>query len=506
MTPSDDPLTELAVQLAALSGSDVTTVRDSLARDPAHSRLEARRAALRDIARHERPVAGGEGAVRLVLLIDQFEEAFTLNAAPGGETDRQRFITALDAMAASPAGADGEPAALVVIAVRGDFCDKCAAYAELADAMQDSQIVVGPMTESDLRLAITGPAAAAGLRLEPGLTDTILDDLRAAGTSPAAGVLPLLSQAMMLTWENRDGDRLTSHGYGNTGGVSRAVQVSADATYDALPDADQALAREILRSMTVADRDGRLTRRPVTQAALAGLRGSGQSPADAVVEKFAERRLIVLSDGTAEIAHDALLTAWPRLRGWLEDDQASWRLHSQLADDAAEWDARDRSPDFLYRGTQLEAVKQATVIWDANPDRYPVLSTPQQDFLHDSEHASARGIRRRRMLTATLVILLIAALTGASLAVSAALNANHQKNLAAYQSRLTASGELAAESQQLDTADPVRAAQLAAAAWQIAPTAQARQSMLTVLAQPERLTLSAVVIRPSSAVAAATAV
>src|SRR5262249_39797668 len=161
-------------------------------------------------------------------------------------------------------------------------------------------------------LAITGPAAATGLRLEPGLTDTILDDLRAASTSPVAGVLPLLSQAMILTWENRDGNQLTRHGYSNTGGVSHAVQISADTTYDALPDAAQALAREILRSMTVADRDNRLTRRPVTQAALAGLRGPGQSPAETVVEKFAERRLIVLGDGTAEIAHDALLTAWPR--------------------------------------------------------------------------------------------------------------------------------------------------------------------------------------------------
>ena len=116
----------------------------------------------------------------------------------------------------------------MVIAVRGDFLDRCAAYAELAAAMQENQFVVGPMTDSDLRLAITGPADAAGLHLEPSLTETILGDLRAAGTDTAAGVLPLLSQAMLLTWENRDGDRLTSHGYGQSGGISRAIEISAD--------------------------------------------------------------------------------------------------------------------------------------------------------------------------------------------------------------------------------------------------------------------------------------
>src|SRR5215472_16947421 len=119
------------------------------------------------------------------------------------------------------------------------------------------------MTESELRLAITGPAEAAGLRIDPGLCDTILGDLRVAGGDRSAGVLPLLSQAMALTWEHREGDRLTSHGYAQTGGVSHAVQTAADRVYDALSPGHQAVAREVLRSMTVAGRDGTLARRPV---------------------------------------------------------------------------------------------------------------------------------------------------------------------------------------------------------------------------------------------------
>ena len=161
-----------------------------------------------------------------MLIVDQFEQVFTLSPGPGGEADRQAFITALCATATNPVGPKQEPPALVVIAVRGDFWDRCAAYPELVGALQDGHFVVGPMTESELRLAITGPADAAGLRIDPALTDTILGDLRAADGDDAAGVLPLLSQAMALTWEKREGDRLTSHGYGQAGGVSHAVQTA----------------------------------------------------------------------------------------------------------------------------------------------------------------------------------------------------------------------------------------------------------------------------------------
>jgi hypothetical protein len=103
------------------------------------------------------------------------------------------------------------------------------------------------MTESELRVAITGPAGAAGLHIDPALTDTILGDLQVAGAARSAGVLPLLSQAMALTWEHREGDRLTSRGYAQAGGVSHAVQTAADRAYDALPTGQQAIARDVLR-------------------------------------------------------------------------------------------------------------------------------------------------------------------------------------------------------------------------------------------------------------------
>jgi hypothetical protein len=234
LTPTGHPLTELAAQLAALGGADPVSLRRELAQHPAEAHLAVRAAVLADVARragrHQPP---GDGDERLVLILDQFEQVFTLNQGGGAEAERLAFLTAVCAAATSPTGPDLRPPALVVVAVRGDFWDRCAAYPVLAGALGNAHLVVEAMSESDLRLAITGPADAAGLRIDLALTDAILSDLRATSGDNAAGALPLLSQAMLSTWNNREGDRLTSHGYARAGGVSHAVQNSADEVYDA---------------------------------------------------------------------------------------------------------------------------------------------------------------------------------------------------------------------------------------------------------------------------------
>ena len=186
-------------------------------------------------------------------------------------------------------------------------------------------------------------------------------------------MLPLLSQAMALTWEQREGDRLTSHGYAQAGGVSRAVQTGADRAYGTLPAGQQAIAQEVMRSMTVASRDGGLARRPVTRQDLyAGLPEAARSDIDAVLDAFAAERLTVLDGDKAQLSHDVLLRAWPRLRGWLEEDQASWILYGQLADDAAAaWHDSHGDPSFLYRGAQLTTLQQAVTRWSASPGSYP---------------------------------------------------------------------------------------------------------------------------------------
>jgi WD40 repeat protein len=487
ITPATDPLTELAAALALLGGGDTARIRDALARAPRDAHLAVRQAVAAGAARRDpgSPPPGPDPAP-LVLIVDQFEQVFTLSPETvdqDGAASRQAFITALDAAATTAVGPAGRPAAIVVIAVRGDFWDRCAAYPELARHLQDGQFVVGPMAGPDLRLAITGPADAAGLDIDDSLADAIVSDLHAAGGGDV-GALPLLSQAMLLTWENRDGDRLTSHGYAQAGGVSRAVQTSADAAYNALAAEQQAAARDILRSMTVTGRDGQVNRRPVDRADLYAAHPGARAHIDVVLETFAARRLIVLDAGSAQIAHDALLRGWPRLRGWLEDDQASWILHAQLSAAAADWRDKHEDPSFLYRGTRLSAIRQAAARWAADPGRFPALTATEREFVHASERAAARGTRRRRAVAVALVLLLIASFTGAGIAVSAARNADKQRTLAV-------SGELAAESETLDGSAPPAAAELAAAAWRMAQTPQARQSLLGIFAQPGRAVFGA---------------
>ena len=493
MTPTKDPLTELAARLAAIGGPDALAVRDGLARHPDQAHLAVRSAVL--AARHdgEPPWPGdgaGDGTGRLVLIVDQFEQVFTLNPDLDGRATRQAFITALCSAAANPVGPGLAPPALVVITVRGDFWDRCAAVPELAGALQDGQFVVGPMTESELRVAITGPAETAGLRIDPALTDTILGDLRAAGADGSAGVLPLLSQAMALTWEQREGAWRTSHGYAQAGGVSHAVQTSANRVYESLSAGQQALAREILRSMTVASRDGGLARRPVTREDLyAGLPGAARADIDAILDAFAAERLAVLDDDKAQLSHDVLLRAWPRLRGWLEEDQASWILYSQLADAAVAWHDSDDDPSFLYRGGQLAALQQAVVRWSANPARSPVLSGTQRDFLQASERSAVRSSRLRRGAFAVLALLTVLAVAASGLAFSQRGAAIRQRDQAIY-------NQLIAEALQFGASNTTFAAQLTLAAYRIRPT----QDLASRLLNTENTPLSSPIAAGSAGV------
>ena len=478
MTPTAHPMSELAAHLAIVGGRDPAAIRHELMDTPGQAHLLARDIMLTAGSHSHGPGVSGD-TERLVLIIDQFEQLFDL-VGEDGEQERAAFIEAVCAASTRPAGPSAQPPAVTVIAVRGDYWDRCASYPPLVRAMEHGQFIVGPMNEADLRRTITGPAGVSGLRIEAALIDSILADLRTASAEQATGVLPLLSQAMMLTWEKREGNSLTSRGYGATGGVARAVQVSADTVYDMLPGDQKTIARDLLRQMTAVGGDRRPVRRPASRTELRARWPASERPKiDAVLEAFARSRLLVLNADSAEIAHDALLQAWPRLRGWLEEDQAGLILYGQLAEDALLWHSNAKDPSFLYRGAQLAAIQQAVSAWDAEQGRYPALTAHEADFLHASQRSATRASRQRRMLAATLVILLIATVAGAGFAIASARTANQQRISAT-------SGRLAAQSAALDAVDPVTASQLAAAAWKVSQTVQARYSLLESAAQPER--------------------
>jgi hypothetical protein len=472
--PGRRPLAELAAQVAVLAGEDAAVILAELTDDPGQAQMVIRRAVAADSARR----TGGN--TRLVLIVDQFEQIFTLSTEPGGEAERRAFITAICAAAAKPAGPLHQPPAAVILSVRGDFWDRMAAYPELARALQDGAFVVGPMTGADLYEAATGPAAAAGLEIEPALADTIRADLETATDSgDTIGLLPLLSQAMLLTWENREGNRLTSRGYELAGGVSLAVQVSADNAYNALTVRQRDLVPGLMRAMTVVSSDRRFTRRPVTREELySGHPISDRAEIDAILDELAARRLVVLNGNTAELGHEALIQAWPRLRAWLADDQASLHIYSELAEDAYRWQANSGDSSFLYSRTRLATLQSVIDRWAADPGRLPELSGIQREYLRASSRLAARATRQRRAVIAALVALLLVAATGSVTAVISRRNA-------VLLTAAAASGQLADKSESLGTADAATAAQLAAAAWRISPTAEAYQAMQDVVTKAD---------------------
>ena len=274
---------------------------------------------------------------RLVIAVDQLEELF---ADSVDERERAAFVDALVEAAWDP-----DRRAAVVLALRADFFGRLAPFVELTDLVGPGTVLLGPMTRSELRRAIEGPAERAGLEVEPELVEALVDDV--AGE---AGGLPLLSTALLDLWHRREGRSLTLAAYERTGGVSGAVGRHAESAFRSLSAADQTIARRIVLRL-VAGGDGEaLTRRRASRAELDADEGSDIA---AVIAALAERRLLVVGDESVELVHEALLEQWPRLTGWVEEDAHGRRLHGHLSQAASDWDASGRDPGELYRGARL---------------------------------------------------------------------------------------------------------------------------------------------------------
>ena len=484
-TPTRAPLEELALHVAPLAGADAAAVRRGMAADPDGFALTARQAAL---ARPAGPPGNGDGPAvhggqpslqrRLLLVVDQFEELFTQCPEEG---QRRAFITALHAAATAGHGPDQPPAALVLLGVRADFESHCVGYPQLAGPVQDRYLVT-PMTERQLRMAITEPAKKAGSQVDGDLTDLLLAEVRNGqpGTF-SAGVLPLLSHALDQAWRSRAGQVLTLADYERTGGIDGAIATSAQRAYDGLTPAQQVAARHVFLRLTATSSDGMDSANRVTRAELT----DGKSAAEAqdvetVLEAFAAERLLTLAAGTVELSHEAVLTAWPLLRDtWLADSHADRIARSRLHTTAAEWARHSHDPSYLYTGSLLAAATGTAARVGADPARHPPLSQSERDFLHASNHAHRRAVRRRQAVIAGLLALTLTALTTAGFAVHNAATARHQHAVAL-------SRQLAAESLNIDGTYPVTARQLAVAAWAVFPTSQAYSAITTLLAEQEQ--------------------
>ncbi|MFF3109142.1 helix-turn-helix domain-containing protein [Kitasatospora sp. NPDC057904] len=426
--------------------------------------LAALREALEEAAREEPSGAG------LALIVDQFEETFTLCA---DEEERRAFVRTLCGLATV------RPAALVVLGVRADFCGRCLDHPELVPVLSHGLLALGPMAGAQLRESITRPAAEAGLGLEPGLVEVLLRDLgERAGAAESAGVLPLLSHALLATWQRRDGRTLTVEGYLGTGGIHGAVAESAERVFSGLGAGQRELARQLLLRLVQVGPEGEEFRRPVARAELLSLLVGGDG--GAVLDAFVRARLLTVDRETVAITHEALLRAWPRLRDWVEADRAGLLIRRQLGEAAAEWDRDGRDPAALYGGARLAAAWQ----WAQDPLHHGELTDGQTGFLrasrkHEDERqgVARRQARRQRRLIVSLVLLLVITLTAGAFAYQ-------QRSSAVDQGRTATSRAMAAESGRLAAGRPEASMLLADRAFRLAPTVEARSALLSTQAQP----------------------
>ena len=485
--PTGSPLRGLAMQLADIAGADPVSVYRSLSATPDEASMLVEHAVSSSVGRAADPgpgppadTAAASAAPRLILVVDQFEELFTAGEDnDAGQAERQAFIAALHAAATVPVGRQKLPPALVVAAIRADFLGQAIAYPPLRAVIDAGLFTVGPMSEAELRLAMTGPAAEAGLGVEPALVEAVISELReGAAGGLGSGALPLMSQAMAATWERREGNMLTLRGYRRAGGVADAVNRGAQAAFDALTGRQRDAARLVFTQLTVVMPDGRFVRRRCSRADLDFPQAGMTADINAVINVFSAQRLLVLGQDSVEISHDVLLHTWTQLRDWLGDDQLDRALYSQIVTDADTWDINRQDPSYLYRPGRLAAIDVAVMRWQEAPTRYPPLPAASKAFLRAAHHAASRSNRRRRGVIAGLLALTVTATSAAGIAVKDAADASRQH-------AISLSRQLATESLIIASGDPLTARQLAVAAWRVYPTDQAASVMTTLLAEQQ---------------------
>ena len=378
-------------------------------------------------------------AGRVVVAVDQFEEVFTLCA---DDAEREAFI---DTLAAS---AVRSPEHIVfVLTIRDDFYGSCAPYRALADLLIANQVLVPPMTSDELRRAIELPARRARLRIETALVDALV-----AEVAEEPGGLPLLSAALVELWQARDDRWLRTSAYEKTGGVRGAVARLAEASYQQLGGAERQAARRILLRLADIGEGHVLTRRRVS---LSEFDVGKDGTTGEVLTRLTRDRLLTMSDSTVEVAHEALLREWPRLRGWLQEDVQGHQLHLHLTQVAKQWDANAREASELYRGARLSAALDWSAMHGAD------LNELEREFLAQSRLASEQDAERQRrtnrrlrgLLVGTAVFLVVALVAG-SLALV-------QRGNARREARVASARELASAAVANLTVDPERSILLA---------------------------------------------
>ncbi|MFN2590052.1 MAG: AAA family ATPase [Actinomycetota bacterium] len=444
--PGARPLDELGAALLRVARNNPPgTLMDELERDD-HGLLRA----IKRILPPDRS--------ELVLVIDQFEEVFTLVE---DEAVRTHFLESLEAAVTDP-----HSRLRVVITLRADFYDRPLLYRGFAELLRSRVEAVVPLSPEELERVIAEPARRVDVRLEPGLVSQMLTDV-----ASEPGALPLLEYALTELFERRDGNVLTLEAYRAIGGVSGALGRRAEELFADLDQTGQEAAQQVFMRLVALGEGTEDTRRPVPRAELLSLDVEQQGILR-MIDAFGAARLISFDRDsrsgtpTVEVAHEALLTAWGRLRRWIDEAREDLRTERRLAAAAREWEDTGRDPSFLAVGSRLEQFEawQRDAGISTTPEEREFLeaSAAERDRRRQEEDAREeheRALERRSVtrLRALVAVLAVAALVAGGLMAFAF----RQRGRAERESRVAEARALAAAALANLEADPERSILLA---------------------------------------------
>ena len=402
MRPGAQPFHALANALLCILSPEVgATDRQLEGRKLAHA-LAGGDLTLSDavaVALAQRPPAR-----HLLLVIDQLEELYCLCPDPDL---RCRFVDAL--LASLDSGGDARAPGLgLLLTIRADFMGQALAYRPLADALQDADLLLGPMNRDELRAAIERPAEVQGAAFEPGLVERILGDV---GAEP--GSLPLLEFALTLLWERHSHGWLTHAGYEEIGRVNGALAGYADGVLAGLAHADRAAARHIFVQLVRPGEGTEDTRRIAARSELGEEHWR-------LVQHLADKRLVVTGRDAAgiemaEVVHEALIRSWGQLQAWMEADRAFRVWQERMRAALRQWQASAQDEGALLRGAPLVEAEQ----WLA--ERPAELSQAEEEFIQASV-AHRQAARQRELEAARRLAEQVQLATSRELASAAVAN------------------------------------------------------------------------------------
>lgn len=443
---------------------------------------------------------------KLLLVIDQFEEIYTLCHDP---QHRTKFLDILlDTVDIQTF--QGDPSFRLVLTLRTDFLGQALVHREFADALQDSDIKLGPMTRRELSRAIANPARKQGVSFETGLIAQILDDV---GNEP--GNLPLLEFALTELWEKPTDGRLSKKGYEEIGGVEGALARYADKVFQTLTPDEQEHAHRIFIQMVRPGAGTEDTRRPATRQELGEANWQ-------LVQTLANKRLVVtnrnpLGEETVEVVHEALIRGWRQLREWMNEDRSFRGWQERLRAAMRQWQVSKHDEAALLRGTILAEAEG----WLVEREEY--LSQEEIRYIEASLHlrqqrqeksereklerqqaeATQRFARRLTWLATALAVAIIFALF---LAVTA-INSNQKAQFAVETAEANAATAVSAQETavySLDLANEARSTAIADADARSTAEAEARNQEAAAVAAAQQA-LDAQATSDANVVALATA-